>query len=359
MNSLHTIVFFNSNKAWGGGEKWHLETALWLMNRGYTIHVAAHPEGVLFKQCQQQGIPVSPVKISKLSFLNPFEIRRLKRMLIHLQADTIILNLPSDMKAGGLAARQAKLSRIFYRRGTALAVNPHPINRYFFSKVIDAVIANSEQTKHLINKKGDLIDKDKIHVVYNGVPDVKKSPKPKADSPRFIIGNAGRFVTQKGQDLLIPLARSLSDAITDFEIHLAGDGPQRNTLKAKIKKAKLEDHIKMSGFIKDISTFYSGLHVFVLPSRWEGFGYVLAEAMLHEIPVIAFDVSSNPEIITDGETGFLIPFGDLEKMKERILYLYHEAEARQTMGKQAREDILTRFAPDSSYKQLEKLINRG
>ena len=355
MDQNNTILFFNTNKSWGGGEKWHLEMAKAFVNKGYVVHVFAHKSGELLKRSQQENIPVTAVIVGKLSFANPAKIYSLTQQIKKVNPGTIILNLPSDMKAGGLAAKKAGVSRIFYRRGTALPVKPHWINRYFFQHILTGVIANSQKTKELINKNNSLIPNDKIHVVYNGIEYIPDLPA-KNTSDTFIIGNAGRLVAQKGQDYLIELGKLLSADIEDFQIQIAGDGPLKNQLQTSIKQHNLSGKVTLTGFQANLSVFYQSIDVFVLPSRWEGFGYVMAEAMLYQVPVVAFDISSNPEIIQDGETGFLCPMGDIQKVKEAILYLKDNPDKRIEMGENARQWALENFTMEKSVQKLENII---
>ena len=355
MNPNKTILFFNTNKSWGGGEKWHFEMAKAFADKNYPVYVFAHKNGELLKQCDRENIPVLPVKTGKLSFANPVRIQSLKRQIKKVNPGTIILNLPSDMKFGGLAAKKAGIPNIFYRRGTALPVKGHWINRYCFKNILTGVITNSQKTKELINKNKPLISNDRIFVVYNGIKNIPDFRK-KNPSEKFIIGNAGRLVAQKGQDYLIKLGKSLADDMEDFQIHIAGDGPLKDELQASIKKHNLSEKILLTGFHNDLSDFYQSLDVFILPSRWEGFGYVMVEAMLHQLPVIAFDISSNPEIVKDERNGFLCPMGDIQKLKEKVLHLKANPEKRFTIGDNGRQFVLENFTMQKSVQKLEQII---
>lgn len=350
-----TIIFFNSNRAWGGGEKWHLEMAVELRKRGHQVVVFADAYGALINRCRANDIPVQDVSISKLSFLNPFLIHQYSKRLRAYAPAVLILNLPSDMKAGGLAARKAGIHDIYYRRGTALPVNPHLFNRFFYGKVLKGVIANSEQTKSLINKKGQLIDDKKIFVVYNGVK-IQRAEKEKKTTDLFTVGNAGRLVYQKGQDYLIQLAEEIKKETNKFEIVIAGDGPLRKKMQREIINKGLSGHIRLMGFQPNLSAFYDSLDVFVLPSRWEGFGYVMVEAMLHQLPVIAFHVSSNPEIIEENKSGFLVPFEDIQAMKEKILHLMNNPGFRDDMGRNAADYASEQFSLQRAANQLEQTL---
>ena len=97
--------------------------------------------------------------------------------------------------------------------------------------------------------------------------------------------------------------------------------------------------------------------VFVLPSRYEGFGLVLIEAMTNGLPCISFDCPYGPsDIINDGEDGFLIPNGNIQAMADKICYLIENEEERKEMGREAHQSAM-RYAPENIMPMWEKLFN--
>ena len=96
--------------------------------------------------------------------------------------------------------------------------------------------------------------------------------------------------------------------------------------------------------------------MFVLTSHWEGFGYVLIEAMLCGLPVVAFDTSSNPEIVKHGETGYLIPAYDIDALAEAVERLRTNPAAAHEMGLKGRARALEQFAFQKSLDRLEAIL---
>lgn len=351
-----TICFINSNKAWGGGEKWHLDMAGQLKHHGYGVCIMARRGGALARKCKANHIPVQEISYRNLSFLNPVVIIQIAARIKKLAPHVVILNLPADLKTGGLAAKIAGVPSILYRRGSALPIRPHLLNRYFFKNILTGVIANSEKTKTLINHRASLISAKKVHVIYNGISIPSSIPE-KKENKELIIGNAGRMVSQKGQSLLIDLALHLERENIDFQIHIAGDGPLYRTLAQAVEDKCLTEKVIFKGFQKDLHDFYSGIDIFVLPSHWEGFGYVMVEAMLYHTPVVAFNHSSNPEVVTNGETGYLVPPGRTDLMAERVIFLAKNRKKRLEMGRKAGHDAQTRFSLTAASDHLEKLLS--
>ena len=140
------ICFINTNKAWGGGEKWHFQTSIELKKRGYDISMIAHKGSPLAQRIGQQ-IRVTEFEVGKLSFLKPLFGRRLKRFFQEEKFDAIILNLPADVKAFSKPAFEAGVRKVIYRRGMNHPIKASGVNKYFYRNFITDIIANSEDVK--------------------------------------------------------------------------------------------------------------------------------------------------------------------------------------------------------------------
>lgn len=362
MNNKGCICFFNSTKTWGGGEKWHYEMAMYLHAKGYKVLVIVSPESQLSKRLQTKNIPQEKIKISNFSYLNPRKINKVASFYKKHSVYSVIMNSSEDMKLGGLAAKKVELNRVIYRRGSAIPIKNSVINRFFFKKVLTEVLTNSEATKKTINSKNPyLFPKDKITVIPNGI-DVNIFDKldgeklyTKEDS-ELLLGNLGRMVFQKNQKFLIEVALELKSRNTNFKILLGGIGRLEKSIKEKIKSHKLEKEIILLGFIDNPKSFMDTIDVFLLPSIWEGFGYVLAEAMLCEKPVIAFDISSNSQLVESDVNGFLVPFNDVKCFCDKIEILNKDLSKTKEMGLSGRNKIQKEFDSEIIYKKVEEYL---
>ena len=139
-------------------------------------------------------------------------------------------------------------------------------------------------------------------------------------------------------------------------IKIAGDGSLKNSLLAEIERKKLQECVKLVGFQSDMRTFYASLDTFVLTSHWEGFGYVLAEAMTYNLPLVAYNVSSNPELVKDGYNGFLVPVDDTETFARHLGNLVTDNELCEQLGKNARTFVETNFDKRQTLKRVELYI---
>jgi glycosyltransferase involved in cell wall biosynthesis len=169
----------------------------------------------------------------------------------------------------------------------------------------------------------------------------------------------GRLCEQKGQLLLIEAARLLAERGTKFELVLAGDGEMRGEIEALVAKYKLAGIVRITGWISsdEVRAEILASRALVLPSFAEGLPVVIMEAMALRRPVISTFVAGIPELIHDGEHGWLVPAGDLESLAasmEECLGMAAEAIAQ--MGESARQRVLQRHDVDKEAAKLVALI---
>jgi len=361
-SDTNRICFFNSLHSWGGGEKWHLDISTRLERAGYQVFVIAGKNSELNWRLKHTTFPRYQINVSNLSFLNPYTVTYIARILRKERTRTIIVNLSSDLKVAGLAAKIAGVQNVIYRRGSAIPIRNTMLNRFIYRNLVTEIIANSEETKRtILLNNPNLLDKHKIRVVYNGIDlDEYRSSKSKLLYRRvngeIILGNAGRLTEEKGHIYLLELARILKAKGIRFKILIAGSGKLRNKLEKIAKTYKVDREVKFLGFVKDIRSFHQSIDIFLMTSLWEGFGYVIVEAMAEQKPVIAFDIRSTAEIIDEGETGFLVQTGNIEELAQKVTILLENENLRKELGRRGRERVEKYFTIHKTLKKVEELL---
>ena len=140
---------------------------------------------------------------------------------------------------------------------------------------------------------------------------------------------------------------------------IGGSGRLQVQLEALIEELGVSHEVVLKGFIEDPISFIQQADVFVLPSFWEGFGYVLAEAALCRKPIIAFNISSNPELVLDGETGFLVPEGNLDAFAKKVQFLYENPDIGKTMGNAGFAYVSEHFDREKQIEKIEAFLIHG
>lgn len=335
---MKTICFFNSANKWGGGEKWHLETSLYMQQHGYEVLFICNEGSDLHKRLQGTKLNHVLIKVNNFSFLNPMIILKVKKILNKHDVEIIIMNLSRDLKVAGMAAKLAGVRRVIYRRGSAIPIKNTVLNRYYFKSVVTDILANSIATKNTVLKNNaNLFPEEKIKVIYNGIDFNDFSEKDfqpiyTKQNDELVLINLGRMEFEKNQKFLIEVAQELKFRNLNFKLIIGGAGRLKEALEKLAKALNVSDIVLFPGFIQNPKDLmYSG-DVFLLPSLWEGFGYVLAEAALCKKPIVAFNVASIPEVVIDNETGFLTPLNDLQLFADKIELLYNNPQLRKDMG---------------------------
>lgn len=145
---------------------------------------------------------------------------------------------------------------------------------------------------------------------------------------------------------------------TTARLVMVGDGSERVNAEQQARFLGVFDNCAFVGKQPNIVDYLSAADVLLLPSEQESFGLAALEAMACEVPVVASSVGGVPEVVTDGETGFLSPVGDVEKMSGDVVRLLKDETMRHEMGARGRESALSRYSTDLVIPQYLKIYER-
>ena len=204
-------------------------------------------------------------------------------------------------------------------------------------------------------------------MIYNGIPYesfLKANPTLKQElglsESSVLIGMIGRINPGKGQLFFIELADSLCKSFPEAHFVLVGDPfpgyePILEEVKREIRDKKLETKVSYLGFREDIPEVMVSLDVFVLPSVLpDSFPTVILEAMAAGKPVVATRSGGASEMVINGETGFLIPIGNVEEGKVALEQLIQDPDLREQLGESGRTRVLNTYSLEA-FEQ--KIIN--
>jgi glycosyltransferase involved in cell wall biosynthesis len=170
-------------------------------------------------------------------------------------------------------------------------------------------------------------------VIRNAV-DVSAAPCAKHEAEIPLIVSVGRLKPPKDFPTLVRALAVLE--LGSFRCIVVGDGPRRAELLSEIERHRLDQAVELAGERDDIAELLSTADVFVLSSASEGMPISIIEAMAAELPVVATAVGGIPELIVDGETGFLVPARDADALAQALGCLVADPTLRRQQGKAAR-----------------------
>jgi len=210
----------------------------------------------------------------------------------------------------------------------------------------------------------DLLPERRFHTIYNSV-DIVRAKQGAAEGVQFrkrfhipagcmVVTQVSSMMPEKGVQDLLTAAGGVLAGEPDTHFVLAGEGAHRAKLEQMATDLGIASHVTFTGVVQDplADGLYGASDVVCQMSRWEEvFGYVIAEAMATSKPVVATRVGGIPELIADGETGFLVNRGDTTAMSARILELLKNPEQRRRMGEAGLRAATAKFNHQTNVAQ--------
>jgi glycosyltransferase involved in cell wall biosynthesis len=216
----------------------------------------------------------------------------------------------------------------------------------YSSRKADRVIVDSEEGKRTVVEKYG-VDESKVRVI------VKEGVNYEQFKPSSCEGNivlfVGRLHERKGVDLLLPIFKEVLKE-EKAQLRIVGSGEKEKSLRLQAERLGLMKNVEFLGFLPDseMQKQYSEASIFVSPSRYEGFGIVLLEALASGLPLVTTKTGISSKVVQDGKNGFLV---DYENMGEAIVRLLKDKDLRKRMGIRSRE-IATNYSWSSAAKRM-------
>jgi glycosyltransferase involved in cell wall biosynthesis len=333
----------------GGMRRHVLDLLEGLLEDGHEVTVACPRDGGLY-EVLHGVVPVVEVELSDgvKPMADARAIVQLQRLLQRGRFDVVHLHGAKAGYVGRMAVRL--LSR---RPGVVYTVHnqvlpQRPVLKRVMQVLERRLAADVDRVitvSHALGREvhgGHRVPAERLVTIHNGVETPPPLSREQAravlccEGERLVIGAIGRMVPEKGFDVLIEAFLQLLGRGVDAELVLMGDGPCLSEYQALAGKAGLS-RMRFLGEVPQAGRLLQGVDVLVQPSRAEGLGLVPIEAMLAGRPVIASDVGGLPEVVTHGETGLLVPPGDVAALVEGLALLADRADLRVRMGEAGRE----------------------
>jgi glycosyltransferase involved in cell wall biosynthesis len=172
---------------------------------------------------------------------------------------------------------------------------------------------------------------------------------------RFAVGWIGRMTAVKRTDDVLVAFRRLRDSGVDAVLCMVGDGPDRLQLEQRAHELGVARDTVFLGYQENVAQFYAAFDALVLPSVNEGTPVSVIEALAAELPVVATRVGGVPDVVRDGEDGFLVEAGATADLADRLAQLARDPALRARMGKRGRDHVLPRYAVDRLVEDVDEL----
>jgi len=359
------ILFASSISHWGGGENWMLSAAEGMRDRGHRVFLAARPDSELFRRALAAGF-----LCEGMDFKGDLDLPtswRFFRLCRREKIDVFCLNMQKVLRIAGPAARLAGVGAVVPRVGNEISLGRKISHVYSWRHVASGTIANSRATRRALLRSAPWLPPDRVRVIYNGVrledyADSSVSETIRAElqaSPGApVIGMIGALTQLKNHVLLLRQLPVLVERFPDLQLWIAGEGDQREVLQSEAQRLGVASHLRLLGFRTDVPGLIAGVDLLAHPSLTEGFGYVLVEAMAAGKPVVATDTSNIPEIVVDGETGFLCPLEDEPSWARRCGEILADPELARRLGEAGGRRARELFSFERMIGELEAYFSK-
>ena len=232
----------------------------------------------------------------------------------------------------------------------------------FTDKII--CVSNFEKKSALDNH---ICSEKKLEVIYNGV-DIAEIREKIANTKltrgalgipedAFVVGMVGRIAEQKAPDVFVKAAQIIKDAIPEAFFIIVGNGPDQAEIEKMISDFGLRDSFLITGWVNNPVDYLALFDVACLLSRWEAFGLVLAEYMVARKPVVCTNADAMPELVHNGENGFVVDVDAAADAAQRVIILKQEAERKNSFEKNAYDIVEKQFSVEKEVSCFENLVN--
>jgi len=282
-------------------------------------------------------------------------LRGTYRLFRQLRPQVVHTHNPAPQVWGTIAAKLAGVPHVVHtRHGHALGNLSTPTVAAL-SWLADAVVCVSEDLSR-DHRRRCRIPGTRILRIWNGIDTERFAWSGPRIEPVAVA--VCRLSPVKDIATLLQAAAIVLDHIPEFRLRVAGDGPSRGELEALIARLGIGEKVELLGEQGDVPALLASAGLFVSSSLSEGLSLTLLEAMAAGLPVVATRVGGNPEVVSDGTTGWLVPPADPRALAAAIVRAWASREGWTAMGRAARERVCADFDVRRMVRDYEALYAR-
>ncbi|MDA1052819.1 MAG: glycosyltransferase [Planctomycetota bacterium] len=362
------IAFVITELEFGGAERCLTNLAIGIDRTRFAPMVCslaprpAEGKDSLVRQLEAASVPVHFLNLrSSMSFFSG--LAKLKRLLRQHETEVVQTFLFHANVIGALAAKSAGVSRIVSGVRVADPARWRMVLERFALRRTDHIVCVSQSVAEQVASKGGF-PRSKLRVIPNGI-DLTSTPIGTAVDrtqlgiapERRILLCVGRLHRQKGFDWLLRLAPELLSRLPKHDLVIAGDGPERKSLRELATRLGIQNRVHFVGWRPDVPQWMQEAEILLLPSRWEGMPNVLIEAMGRGLPVVASSVEGVKEVLGPLAEEQAVPVGDTSAFVAAVCRVANDSHHRQILGNENRERIQAEFSLNEMIPRYEELYD--
>jgi len=345
----------------GGLERMALDLALGFRNAGDEVSFCCVlRRGELADEALAHGFPVSV--FDKQPGLSPDLPLRLAGHFRRHRVEVVHSHNPGIHHYVASAARLAGVRVVVNTRHGPLMSSGKPYNERLFQFSLpftDEVVFVSEQSRRVFLAQTGVPER-LTSVIVNGIrlePYRRQAAAPGSARPLIRFGAVGRLVPAKSHTTLIDAFALLHSRLPAATLRIAGDGPLRPDLQARVARAGLQSCITLAGHTADVPGFLRDLDIFVFSSKNEGLPMAILEAMAAGLPIVSTRVGGVPEVVPEGDVGWFCPIEDPAALAD-AMYAAAVSPDLERRGRRAIEHALARYSIEAMHAAYASLYRK-
>jgi glycosyltransferase involved in cell wall biosynthesis len=365
MSETLTVLMAHNYSSWGGNLATVLALCEGLRERDVNVLAAFPASQPYVERFLDAGITVFDAEVK--SKWDVGAVARYRRIIRENGVNIVHTHTRRADMAAGIAGRDGRTATITTHHGqinldgTTFEFKndlPARVYSYILRRFFTVNVAVSEEiARELYENCG--VPAERIRRIPNGI-----DPEPflgefdvdavRADlgfSPEDLVVTLVGSVDRKGHRELTEAAAVLRSDFPNVHYLYAGEGPREDEVAEQVSRLGLGGVVRLTGFRGDVAAVLAASDVFCLPSYSEGLSISIMEAMAAGLPVAASRTGGNPELVVDGETGFIFEPFDSDDLADKLAKLLKDAGARRAMGEAGRRRVLSEFSLDDMVRR--------
>lgn len=364
----HTkILFVHGIGEIGGAERELLAYVEHLGSFGYAPTVICPDRGPLAIELKQRGIPVHGADFPAWRKMWSFPrrkpaVRLLRHLIEDLKPSLIHVN---DLWWVPQTLRALHAARVPVAAHLRQDLDVSKVAQYELAR-LDCVLAVSTQVAGTLEAGG--VKRDRIRVLHSGLDGrwvgAEMDGAGSAVRRRLgiadhavVIGTVGNIFPRKGYDIMLRALPEILAAVPDVHYLVLGQGDEEHerSLRLQCRDLGLTGRVHFLGFERQVRALLDAMNLYVQPSLMEGFGIAVLEAMARERAVVASRTGGLPDIVVNGETGLLVPPGDVGELARAVTALLKDPDGRKEMGRKGRQRVMKQFTVEAMMNGLSSV----
>ncbi len=361
------ILIAESSRTVGGQELAVLLHAERLCKRGHRVRLVLEPHSPIMAMAKERGLPIEPFVMQQWRL--PWSVLAFRRLLKRERPDIVHVNSSRDSWLAALATRLIDpRPKVIRTRHISAPLTNNRATHLLYRRLFDMVIVTGGERnrQELIQRDG--LAPERVTAFPIGLDVEYFSPaKPQHDircelgipSGHVLVGLISYLRDYKGHRYFVEAAAKVLKQHQGVAFLIVGEGPEEPNIRAQIERLGLAADVRMLGFREDLLDVFRSLDLFVIPTiEGDTIPQVLMQALAIGLPVVSTTTGSIPDVVIEGESGFMVPPRDAGALADRIGRLLIDPELRAAMGRRGRHTVARSYSIDHMVDELEHVYRR-